>query len=71
MSEDRIRVSIRVNFPLKQRMDKVFKWGEFNNTMVEILQWICDMHDKHGDQAFLLFRSGDLSKFFNKEGLTK
>jgi hypothetical protein len=67
----RIRMSIRVEAELKTRMDKVLKWGEFNNTMVEILQWICDMHDKYGDEAFLLFRSGKLQEFFKKEGLGK
>lgn len=54
---------------LKARLDKIFKWGEFNSSCVEILTWVCDMHDKHGEEAFLLFRSGDLGKFFKKEGL--
>lgn len=66
----RTRVSVRVDFELKKRMDKVFKWGEFNNTMCEVLSWICSMHEKHGDAAFLLFRSGKLNEFFKKEGLS-
>lgn len=64
------RVSVRVDVDLKKRMDNVFKWGEFNNVMVEVLNWICDMHDRHGDAAFLLFRSGRLQEFFKKEGLS-
>lgn len=62
------RIHIRVDRELKKRLDSIFKWGEFNSSFVEILEWLCTMHDKHGDTAFLIFRKGDLSKFLLMDG---
>lgn len=61
------RIQINVTAELKRRHGRIFEWGEWNRVGVQIIEWICDMHDKYGDAAFLIFRSGELGKFLQKE----
>lgn len=64
---DSRRVQITVPADLKKRFDQIFRWGEWNGIGVQIIEWICEMHEKHGDAAFLVFRSGKLTEFLKKE----
>ena len=69
MGEDKrpYRIAINVSAELKERHDAIFRWGEWNQVGVQIIEWLCEMHDIYGDVAFLLFRSGELEKLLKLE----
>ena len=61
------RIQINVPEELKVRHDRIFAWGEWNRVGVQVIEWMCDMHEQYGDAAFLIFRSGKLGQFLQKE----
>ena len=64
--QDFRRIQISVPPDLKDRFDKVFKWGEWNQVGISIIEWILEMHDKFGDAIFLAFRRGDVAELIRK-----
>lgn len=61
------RVQILVPPELKARLDNIFRWGEWNSTAISFLEWLCDMHDKMGNQIFLIFRQGQFSELVKRQ----
>ena len=49
------KISLILPIDTYKRLDKLFERGERNRVMVNVIDWMCDMIEKHGRAALIVF----------------
>ncbi len=63
------QLGMRVPEELYLRLQNNLEWGERNRIYIAVLTWVCDMIEKHGNNALIVFlrKPKDLASLITKE----
>lgn len=49
------KISLILPIESYKRLDKLFERGERNRVLVNVIDWVCDMIERHGRDALIIF----------------